>query len=55
MFIRRCVNNVGKYQIGERSMFDMTTVLLAGLGGASLGAAFLEYRLSRKSKAKIET
>jgi hypothetical protein len=33
-------------------MFDVTTVMLAGFGGASLGAAFLEYRLSRKSKAK---
>jgi hypothetical protein len=54
MFIRRCLNNVGKYQIGERSMFEMTTLLLAGLGAASLGAAFLEYRLSRKSKAKAE-
>ncbi len=35
-------------------MFDMTTVLLAGLGGASLTAAFLDYKLSRKTKAKAQ-
>jgi hypothetical protein len=33
-------------------MFDVTSVLLVGMGGASLSAAFLEYKLSRKSKAK---
>jgi hypothetical protein len=35
-------------------MFDFTTVMLTGLGAGSLGAALLEYRLSRKGKAKAK-
>ena len=35
-------------------MFDMVTVLITGLGGASLAAALVDYRLSRKSKAKAQ-
>ena len=37
-----------------RKMFDMITTLLAGLGGASLTAAFLDYRFSRKRGTKAK-
>jgi len=33
-------------------MFDIVTVLIAGLGGASLTAAFIDYRFSRKKTKK---
>ncbi len=52
MFIRLCANASGKIPKVKQRMFDVTSVMLVGMGGASLGAAFLEYRLSRKSKAK---
>ncbi len=52
MFIRLAVESMGYSEGEECKMFDVTTIFLAGLGGASLGAAFLEYKLSRKSKTK---
>jgi hypothetical protein len=33
-------------------MFDMTSVMLAGLGGLSLVTAFVEYVFSRKRKTE---
>lgn len=35
-------------------MLDMITVVLAGLGGASLTAAFLDYRFSRKKRTETK-
>jgi len=33
-------------------MLDMVTALIAGLGGASLTAALIDYRFSRKKAKK---
>jgi hypothetical protein len=37
-----------------KEMFDVTTMALTGMGGASLFAAFLEYRFSRKRKTEAK-
>jgi hypothetical protein len=55
MFIRREGNAKTKNPKGEtRGMLDMITVVLAGLGGASLTAAFLDYRFSRKRRTETK-
>jgi hypothetical protein len=35
-------------------MFDITTIALAGLGGASLTTAFLDYLFSRNRKTEAK-
>jgi hypothetical protein len=40
---------------GEKQrMLDMITALIAGLGGVSLTAAFLDYRLSRMKRGEAK-
>jgi hypothetical protein len=54
-FIRGDLLTYAKFRRREISrMFDMTVVLLAGLGGASLTVAFLDYRFSRKRRTEAK-
>jgi hypothetical protein len=54
MFIRQVWKVRQKSEGETQEMFDVITMALAGLGGASLFAALLDYRLSRKRKAEAK-